>query len=229
MSVQPTKHLKSIGIFVHTAEAGSFSKAAIDLGVTPQAVSAQIKHLEETVRVRLFHRNTRKMKLTEDGARFYERCRAGVDSIEDGVRFLHEAEDEVAGVVRIAVPYFMSRTSIIPLLKSFLEKNTNASVEVIAQHEYPDFVEQGIDIAFLSRQKPRNSFIARKICLMRFLLCAAPDYLRKHGVPQTPEDLNNYRCILLRHPQTGKNYAVGVSTGTKQSCDVEAFRKPHDK
>jgi DNA-binding transcriptional LysR family regulator len=204
MALQSTKHLRSIGIFVCAAEAGSFSKAALDLGVTPQAISSQIKILEESVRARLFHRNTRKMKLTDEGVRFYERCRNGVASIEDGIKDLHEAEEDIAGTVRIAVPHFMSRTAIVPLLKTFLDKNPGAAVEVIAQHEYPDFVDQGIDIAFLSRQKPRNSFIARRICFMRHVLCAAPDYLRKHGVPQSPEDLHNFRCILIRHPQTGK-------------------------
>lgn len=191
-------------MFVKAAEVSSFSKAAIDLGVTPQAVSMQIKYLEEAVRVRLFHRNTRKIKLTEEGFSFYEYCRSGVTSIEDGIRSLRDSEEAVAGLVRVAVPYFMSRTYILPLLKTYLEKNKNVSVEVITQHGYPDLVDQGVDIAFLSRHQPRNSFIARKICSMHLVLCASPDYLRKYGVPQTHEDLQNYRCVLLRHPHDGK-------------------------
>jgi DNA-binding transcriptional LysR family regulator len=197
--------LRTIMTFVCCAQAGSFSKAALELGITPQAVSSQIKELEDGVRVRLFHRTTRKINLTEEGRGFFERCKSGMDAIEDGIRSLREATDVPVGTVRLAVPFAIARGFIIPLLTTFFERYPKLSIEMIVQNNNPDVVDQGVDLGVYSGPKPpSSSMIVRKVAMAELVLCAARDYLDRYGTPATLEDLHHHRCVTLRHPRTGK-------------------------
>jgi DNA-binding transcriptional LysR family regulator len=196
--------LRTIVTFVRCAETGSFSKAAVDLGMTPQAVSGQIKQLEDYVGVRLFHRTTRKIRLTEEGSGFFEQCRAGVDSIEEGVRFLHESTHDAVGTVRMSVPYGIARGYITPILSRFFREHPRVSVDLLVQNANPDVVEQGIDLGIASRGLPTSNMIARRLVTAELVLCASPSYIREHGIPRSIEELRNHRCVVLRHPKTGK-------------------------
>ncbi len=196
--------MRAIGVFVQTAEAGNFTRAARSMGVTPQAISAQIRQLEDWMGVRLFHRNTRKMKLSEEGIQFYDKCRDGMEHFKDALSVVSDAKERVVGTVRIAVPELLSRNIFVPVLSTFLEQNPHVSIEVIAINEYPDVIEEGFDIIFMSRHQPRGSFVARKVANLNLSPYATPQYLAKHGIPTSSEDLKRHRCILLRHPHNNK-------------------------
>ena len=215
MSTNWPNQLRGISTFIRSAEARSFSKAARELGITPQAVSSQVKQLEEWAGVSLFHRTTRRISLTEEGAVFYKKCRVGLEAIDDGVRSLRNAAEEDSGTVRISVPYYISRTYILPVLAQFLKQYPRVTVEMLAQNEYPDFVGQGIDIAVMSCHLPRDLFVARKIASVKLVLCASPEYLNQYGYPKTPEDLHHHRCVTLRHPATGKLLPWSFQRGKK--------------
>jgi DNA-binding transcriptional LysR family regulator len=204
MSQNWSNRLRGISTFIRSADARSFSKAALELGITPQAVSAQIKQLEEQIGVGLFRRTTRRISLTEEGARFYERCCVAINAIDEGVQDLQDAAKTVTGTVRISVPYYISRAYILPILTKFLKEYPDVTIELIAQNEYPDVVDQRIDLAILSRHLPGSSFIAREIASVRLILCAAPSYLKQKGGPKTPENLRDHRCVALRHPVDGR-------------------------
>jgi len=204
MTQRSLASLRGIEVFVRSAQSGSFSKAALELGMTPQSVSSQVKALEDRVGVRLFHRTTRKISLTEEGSHFYERCRSGLDSIEEGLRSLTESTDEVFGVVRLAAPYGISRAYITPILSEFLDLYPRVSIELITHQQTPDIVEMGVDLGITSGHLPQSSITARRFASIELILCAAPSYLEAHGVPQTVEDLQHHRCVTLRHPHTGK-------------------------
>ncbi|MYZ47587.1 LysR family transcriptional regulator [Propylenella binzhouense] len=196
--------LRAIGTFVRCAEIGSFSKAALELGMTPQAVSGQIKQLEDWVQVRLFHRTTRKISLTEEGASFFEHCKSGMETIDDGVRALREATSEAVGTVRLAMPYVISRGYITPLLGRFFDLYPRVSIELIVQNQNPDVVEQSVDLGIGSGPMPKGSIIARRLASVELVLCAAPAYLERFGTPASIADLKRHRCVALRHPRTGK-------------------------
>ena len=215
MTTSWPNQLRGISTFIRSAEVRSFSKAARELGISPQAVSSQVKQLEQWAGVSLFHRTTRRISLTEEGAVFYEKCRTGIEAIDDGVRGLRNAADELSGTVRISVPYYISRTYILPVLAKFLRQHPGVTVEMLAQNEYPDFVGQGIDIAVMSRHLPRDLFTAKKIASVKLVLCASPDYLNRYGLPKTPEDLHRHRCVTLRHPSTGKLLPWSFQRGKK--------------
>jgi len=199
-------HLRRISTFIRAAHAGSFSLAARQLGVTPQAVSNQVSQIEKWLEVRLFHRTTRKISLTEEGAALFERCKAGIDSIEEGVRSLRDRNQDAVGTVRLAVPYGISQALIVPLLPSLLERYPRISIELLVQNNLPDIVEQGVDVGILGGVLPMGSLVAKKITSFELILCAATNYLKKHGVPRTMEDLKTHRCVNLRDPGTGKIY-----------------------
>jgi LysR family transcriptional regulator for bpeEF and oprC len=197
-------HLRNITTFVQSARMSSFSKAALELALTPQAVSNQIKQLEELVGVQLFHRTTRKISLTEEGRIFYDHCSSGLDSIDEGLRKLNDAARDAIGTVRIAVNYAMGRGYVVPIVTRFMEKYPRISVELIVQNQTPDIVDQGVDLGITGRPIPTTNLIVRKIAEVELVLCATPEYLARRGVPQSMQDLKSHRCVVLRHPGTGK-------------------------
>ena len=196
--------LRAIVTFIRCAKLGSFSKAALDLGMSPQAISGQIKQLEDWVGVRLFHRTTRKISLTEEGLAFFERCKTGMESIEEGLRSVRDAADDAVGTVRLATPYAISRGYIVPVLASFFERYPRVSVELVVQNNQLDIVEQGVDLGIASGAMPRSSLVVRRLATAELILCASPDYIKRHGYPQNIDALHEHRCVTLRHPATGK-------------------------
>lgn len=199
-------HLYRLSVFVRAARSGNFSATARQLGITPQAVSNQINHLEQWLGLRLFIRTTRKISLTEEGSALFERCRTGIDSIEDGIAELRERNEEAVGTVRLTVPYGLSQALVISLLPTLLEQYPRITVEMLVQNDMPDVVEHGIDVGILGGMLPTGSVVARKIISFDMLLCASTEYLKRYGTPMTMEDLKSHRCINLRDPRTGKIY-----------------------
>jgi len=197
-------HWRSIASFIRSAQTGSFTSAGRELGMTPQAVSNQVKMLERWVGVRLFNRTTRQIGLTEEGANFLAYCRAGVGSIEDGVRELREMNEEAAGTVRLAVPHGLCQGLIVDLMVDFLDAYPRLNVDLVVQNEIPDLVRQAIDVGIIGGTLPSNSLVARRITTVQMILCASPEYLQRNGTPKSLDDLSNHRCVTLRNPRTGK-------------------------
>ena len=198
------ENLRALTTFIRIARTGNFSRAARELGMTPQAASNQVKQLERWVGVRLFNRTTRKLSLTEEGVSFYATCVTAVEAIDEGVRNLQGASEQAFGIVRVAAPYGLSWRFVAPILGRFLESHPRVSVELIVQNRLPDLVAQGIDVGILGDPLPENSMVARKFGTVQHVLCAAPAYLKRHGTPQTAEDLKRHRCINFRNWITGK-------------------------
>ncbi|MPZ43143.1 MAG: LysR family transcriptional regulator [Betaproteobacteria bacterium] len=198
------ENFRALNTFVRIVRGGSFSKAARELGISPQAVSNQIRSLERWVGVRLFNRTTRKISLTEEGLRFYTTCVSAIDAIDEGVRNLHEASEEVFGTVRLAAPHGLSWRLVAPLIGRFLTMHPRLSIELIVQNRLPDLVAQGIDVGVLGDPLPESSMVARRFGSVQLVLCATPAYLRKNGTPQRVEDLAHHQCINFRNWITDK-------------------------
>lgn len=197
-------HWRSIASFLRSAQTGSFTNAGRELGMTPQAVSNQVKMLERWIGVRLFNRTTRQIGLTEEGASFYAHCKTGVGAIETGIRELREMTEEAAGTVRLAVPHGLCQGLIVDLLVDFFETHPRLNIDLVVQNEMPDPVRQGIDVGIIGGTLPSNSLVARRITTVQTILCASPEYLDRNGTPKTLDDLRSHRCVTLRNPRTGK-------------------------
>jgi len=192
------ENLRALVTFTRIARAGNFSIAARELGISPQAASSQMKALERRVGVRLFHRTTRKMTLTEEGMKFYNACVTAIEAIDDGVRSLRASGQEAFGMVRVAAPHGLGWRLVAPLLGKFLAVHPRVSIDLVIQNRVPDLVQQGIDVGVLGDPLPESSMVARRFGSVQLVLCATPGYLRRHGTPASVEDLRNHQCIHFR-------------------------------
>jgi LysR family transcriptional regulator for bpeEF and oprC len=214
------QNLRALSTFVSIVSAGNFSKAANNLGITPQAVSLHVKQLEELVGVRLINRSTRGISLTDEGARFYKTCSAAIDAIDNDVRALRDSREKAFGNIRVGAPYGFGWRYVAPAIGKFRELHPEVSVELVIQNRVPDLLSESIDLVVLADPLTERSIVARKFCTMRSMLCASPQYLEKFGIPQDVEDLAQHRCINLKNWVDGRilpwRFRVGDEIFTRQ-------------
>lgn len=185
-------------VFVRVADSGGFSAAARVLKLTPSAVSKQIGRLEDRLGVRLFHRTTRSLSLTDEGRAFYERCTAILTEIEQAEEAVTALHGSVSGKLRILATVAFTRVHVLPMMPEFIAKHPDLHIELDLSDRTTDLVEDGIDVAIrLQEQMDDESLVARRLSANRRVICATPAYLAAHGTPHTPDDLVNHNC--LRH------------------------------
>lgn len=185
-------------IFVRSVDEGSFSGAARAMDLTPSAVSKQISALEDRLGVRLFNRTTRHISLTEAGQAFYERCNRIMAEIEEAEETASSLQDQVRGTLRVSATAAFARVEVLPLLKEFLDRYPDLSIQIELTDRPVDVVEEGLDAAIrLHEQVDDPSLVARKLAVNRRIICAAPSYLERHGIPSAPEELLHHNCLTL--------------------------------
>jgi DNA-binding transcriptional LysR family regulator len=188
-------------VFVRAVELGGFSAAARALGLTPSAVSKSISRLEDRLGVRLLNRTTRSLTTTPEGETFLERSRRILADIEEAEQEITRFRSEPRGLLRIHVSVAFGLHQLPPVLPKFMQRYPEVQIDIAIGDREPDFAEEGIDLAVRSGEVADESLIARRICLMERVICAAPSYLKRHGVPRTPDDLLQHNCILVStHP-----------------------------
>ncbi|MGE4335049.1 MAG: LysR substrate-binding domain-containing protein [Pigmentiphaga sp.] len=190
-----TGRIRELDIFLRVAEATSFSATARSLNVDPSTVSKTIQRLEARLGVRLFHRNSRVLRLTQEGESFMAGAQRVLRTLEETELSMGRATQEASGVVRLhSTPAFAS-TRLAPLMPDFIARYPRLRMEFILVPIPPDLFEQQIDISIQSGHIADSSWVARRIASTRWLLCAAPAYLARAGEPQEPEDLIEHRCL----------------------------------
>jgi LysR family transcriptional regulator for bpeEF and oprC len=193
------ENVRAITTFIRVVKTGNFSKAARELGITPQAASIHIKQLEDWVGVRLLNRSTRNVSLTEEGTSFYNTCSVALGAIQDEVEKLRNTSEEIFGTVRVSAPHGFGWRFVAPAIGRFLSLHPRVSVELMIQNRLPDVVSDSIDVGILADPLPETTLIARKVATSSRVLCASPAYLQGHGTPRTIEELSSHHCINLRN------------------------------
>ncbi len=196
--------LRLINTFIRVTEAENFSRAAQLLHLSPQAVSAQISQLELWLGVRLFHRTTRRVALTDEGRLFHEHCSAGLQRIDGAERALRDRAGGMDGKVRVFSSFSLGQLIVAPLLARFARQHPDIQLELVTQREWPDTVDLGMDIGVIGGPLLNASLVARRVGHFTHVLCASPAYLEVHGMPKSPDELLRHRCIGLRHPRTNR-------------------------
>jgi DNA-binding transcriptional LysR family regulator len=186
-------------------EAGSFARAAEALDMTPSGVSRAVARLEARLGVRLFARGPRSVALTEEGRRFHAQVLPLLMSIEEAATAAADASTAVSGRLRINVDPWFSRMLLAPYLQRFVKRHPLLSVEIGVSNHREEMMS-GVDVAVRFGPTEPSSLIARKLLETRVLTCAAPGYLKQHGVPVTPQDLIHHEAVLFRDPQTGRPF-----------------------
>jgi len=219
----------AISVFVRVVEAKSFSSAAQHLQMTPSGVSRAISRLEESLGARLFFRSTRSLRLTDDGSAFYARCKEILADLTEATEALGYAKTKPAGKLRVAVSSAVGRAAIIPNLAEFERRYPEIRLE-LTMCDFPfDLNEEGFDCAIRMGELADSSLIARKIGHFSNVLCAAPSYLARHGMPVSIEDLKSHKTVNFVHPSTGKPYQWQFdSPGGRVSVDVDAHMLIND-
>lgn len=194
----------ALQVYVKAVELGGFSAAARALGLTPSAVSKTIARLEDRLGVRLLNRTTRSLVPTPEGATYAERARSILADIEDADQEITRFRSAPRGLLRLHVSVAFGLHQLPPVLPAFMRRYPEVQVDLAVSDRMPDLADEGIDLAVRSGDVDDPSLIARRICLMERVICAAPSYLAEHGTPVVPDDLLRHNCILLSsQPQPG--------------------------
>lgn len=196
-------NLNGIVAFVRTAEALSFVAAGHKLGISASAVGKAIAKLEHSLGVRLFHRTTRKVTLTDEGRHFYDRCHRILEDLRDAEAMLSEAAQTPRGKLRVSLPAIGYRF-LLPVLPEFTRRYPDVELDLDFNDRLVDVVEGGFDAVIRSGTLSDSSLMSRRLGAFCFLLCASPGYLAQAGVPATLRDLEAHACVRYRFPTTGK-------------------------
>ncbi|WDD95891.1 LysR family transcriptional regulator [Burkholderia sp. FERM BP-3421] len=196
-------NLNGIVAFVRTAETLSFVAAGRKLGISASAVGKTIAKLEQSLGVRLFHRTTRRVTLTDEGRHFHERCHRILEELRDAEATLSESAQTPRGRLRVSLPVIGYRF-LLPVLPEFRARYPDIELDLDFNDRLVDVVDGGFDAVIRSGQLTDSSLMSRRLGPFRFVLCAAPAYLERAGAPGIPDDLAAHACVRYRFPTTGK-------------------------
>jgi len=191
----------AIPIFVAVVEKGGFSAAARTLEISKAAVSKRISQLEAQLGVRLLHRTTRRLSLTEAGERYFEYAAQALASAKQGEDAVTELQGEPQGKLKISSPMSFGRLHVAPLIPKLLKRYPKLEIDLIMDDRKVDLVAKGVDIAVRSGSGnlPDSTLVARKLAPLRQVLCASPEYIEQHGRPEKPADLTAHNCVLYSY------------------------------
>jgi DNA-binding transcriptional LysR family regulator len=200
--------LSDLNTFLAIADHLSFRAAAAHLGVTSSALSHSIRQLEERLGVRLLHRTTRSVSLTDPGLRLLERLRPGMDQISDALEELKEERRRPSGRLRIYTQHWTVGTVIAPMWERFLTSYPDVHFELsVGSQPTIDIVAAGFDAGIAVRDRvPAEMIAVRVMRAMEAAVVASPGYLAKHPAPRTPDDLSSHQCVQYRTAQDGEIY-----------------------
>lgn len=196
--------LRSITTFIKAAELGSLRKAALALGISPQAASKALAQLEAHLDARLFHRTTRVMSLTDAGQRLFEDVQPAVLGVQRALQTAKSAKDEFAGPLRITGPRTTFQPILWQLVEEFCDMYPRIQPDVLLEDRIGNWVEDRVDVGFRLGPSPHEGVIARRLFPVQMPICGAPLYFEKHGIPDSVAALASHRCSVYRHPSTGK-------------------------
>ena len=196
--------LRAISTFAKAAELGSLRQAAAAQGITPQAASHALVQLETHLGVRLFHRTTRSLSLTEEGRQFLDAAQPGLASLQRAVHGVRRGREEIAGPLRIVAPRSVMLEVVWHVLQEFVRRYPLVEPDVQLDDRIGNWVEDRVDVGFRSGSPPEDGVIARRLLPVQLVVCAAPAYIAQHGAPTSIDALAQHRCSGFRHPTTGK-------------------------
>jgi len=183
--------LTGIAVFVAAVDEGSFAAAARRFGLSAAMAGKYVSTIETQLGARLLQRSTRRLSLTDVGQTYYERCKRILEAYDEASREASDAHGTARGVLRVAAPVTFGAMHLGDVLAGYMEQCPHVRVEVSLSDRYVDLVESGVDVAVRIGRLPDSALVARRLAPCRMVVCAAPAYLERHGVPRSPEDLRN--------------------------------------
>jgi DNA-binding transcriptional LysR family regulator len=188
--------LEDLTLFVRAAALGSFSEAAREVGLPPAQVSAAIKRLETHLNIRLFARSTRSLRLTPEGETWLPFATQMLDTLHAGLQQIQAPEDEVRGTLQIAVPSDLGRNLLLSVFQAFRQRHPALRLRILFSDSLTDVFKDPVDVAFRYGNNDDASFISLPVASEnRRVLVASPEWIARHEVPKTPEDLRQHDVL----------------------------------
>ena len=189
-------------IFMRSAQHGSFSEAARQLGMAPSAVSRAVLRLEDELGVRLLQRTTRSLTLSEEGNRFYQRAQHILNDLEEAELEVKQSQSIPIGTLRLDLSFTFGKMHIAPALLQFAAQYPELKLNVSFNDRLIDLIEEGVDATVRIGMPNDSSLIMHHLATARHVTCASPQYLAQQGTPTTLTELLQHRCVNFVYPQT---------------------------
>jgi DNA-binding transcriptional LysR family regulator len=218
---------QEITTFTAVVDAGSFVKAADRLGMSKAAVSRHLVDLETRLGIRLLHRTTRKLSLTEEGELFYGRCKEILETLESAENEITSHTEDVSGQIRINAPFSFGIRKLAPLWGIFHQKYPKVTLDVVLSDRLVDVVDEGYDIAIRIAALTNSTMVSKKLTTTRIILCASPTYLKEHGTPKKPADLMNHQVINYSYWAGKEEWSFDGPNG-KESVHIKPFMQTNN-
>lgn len=212
--------IQAMQVFTRVAEAGSFVRAAETLSLPSSTVTSTIKNLEKYLQVRLLNRTTRRVSLTPEGLQYLAQCREILSLIEHSESSLTDSLRRPQGRLRVDMPGGIAHFIVMPNLKDFYRLYPDIYLMIGVSDRQVDLVQEGVDCVIRTGELTDSTLVARPLGRFRWVTCASPDYLRKFGVPETPEALSRHRAIHYFSGSGRRTSELRFTRGT------EAFSVP---
>jgi DNA-binding transcriptional LysR family regulator len=214
--------MQGIDVFVHAAEAGSFALAAERMRVTRSAIAKSIARLERRLGTRLFNRTTRRQTLTEHGQGYYERCKRALAEIDAAEAIFDDGRREPAGRLRVSAPVIFGRHYVAPVLTALAHRHARLTIELSFSDRVVDLLEEGFDLAVrIGTLRDSASLTARRLVADRYVMCASPTYLERHGRPIDPDDFSGHAGIFYLSHGSESTWQMRDANGKLQTLEVE--------
>ncbi|QBY05346.1 LysR family transcriptional regulator [Thalassotalea sp. HSM 43] len=188
------EHLK---LFIRVASLNNISLAGKELSLSPAVASTYLNKLEQSLGIKLIHRTTRQVSLTEEGKTFLPHAEEVVEAVRGARASVGSAKDSPQGTLRVTASASFARMHLIPALKGFMQLHPDLIIDIRMSDSIIDMVEGGFDVAIRNANLDDSSFNAKKLASDTRILCASPDYIAEFGEPQTPQQLTQHQCINL--------------------------------
>ena len=199
---------QAMQVFARVVETGSFTRAAESAGLPKGSVTKLVQQLEERLKVRLLHRTTRRVTVTADGAAYYERASRLLNDLDDIEASLSNAQANPSGRLRVDVGTSVARLILIPALPDFFRRYPDIQLDLGVTDRPVDLMTDNVDVVLRGGELTEQSLVARRIANMRLVTVASPAYLREHGTPRTPQELEEGRHTTVNYfsTRTGRPY-----------------------
>jgi DNA-binding transcriptional LysR family regulator len=191
----PMDRLKALQTFVHIADQGSLTKAAQALDLSLPAVVRSLAALEAHLRVRLFNRTTRRVALTDEGRRYLEYARQILATLAEAERAISTDLSAPAGLLRVTAPVLFGQLHVAPAVTRFLHKHRAVQVELELLDRVVNLIDENFDVGIRIGVLDDSSLVARTVGAVRRVVVASPAFLRRHGIPRQPQDLQALDCV----------------------------------
>ncbi|MCR8662920.1 LysR family transcriptional regulator [Pseudomonas sp. 21TX0197] len=194
------RNLDDLAVFVHVVERHSFSAAARDLHLAPKTVSKQIARLEQALGTTLFERNTRNVRITSEGRAIAERARVALAVLEELQELATGGSQELSGTIRLTAPTPFGRKFVAPAIHDFCRLHPRVGFDLRLSDQVQDLYSGDLDLAIRMGELADSRLVARRVADNRRILAASPAYLKAHGSPAQPEELERHNCLVFAYP-----------------------------